>query len=418
MLRTILAGAGVAWALGAAAAWAEPLVHGCRMTPEIATRYAPNAPGPARLAELHCVPSGVVNSLLDVGMAPDGDGIFLLEQRKGLSVGGLHDDAKPALLAIDPTFLRLAYASEVGFRWSSKSDFIWGVTQEFALPSHFPTTPLRPIRIGRDGAVTPLKDLVSPPGELDGVLWVGGDGLALASFGLHADRYRPPHSADPVLAIVDFRRGAVRQQIAVKDLELAGEPHSWNGVLDTVATLRPDGNVRVLLRLGPPPTWFLWDVGHAPQPVTLPFADRERQVGVSFLARGDRVLVQPPLWPSGMICEHNPNCPAPTPVTGPLAALYDLRTRHVVWQIEATAAYFANGVDTAVSPDGRYAIINVPPNVNDGYPRAALISLADGKILQTFRGPWNSRCHSGFAADGRSFWLSGGTLFVVYRLAS
>ncbi|THD59649.1 hypothetical protein [Phenylobacterium sp.] len=87
----------------------------------------------------------------------------------------------------------------------------------------------------------------------------------------------------------------------------------------------------------------------------------------------------------------------------------------MVWQTEATAAHFRNGVDRAASPDGRFAVMGSPPTVKDGDPRVALASLADGNVLQTFPGPRNSPCHAG-AADSRSFWLSGGSLFAVYRL--
>jgi hypothetical protein len=416
MWRILLASVCAAAALVPAAARAQVAIHGCKISPEQAAKYAPDRDGPAWLVALTCAPLGPINGLLELRLAPDGDGFLALESHMGLTIGQLQGGDAQHLPAIDPPFRRLATSADLGFRWSSDSRFIWGLTQEVAQPSHFPTGPLHVERIGRDGVETRLPELRDSGGDLDGVLWVNGEGLALATFGLHGDRYRPPRATpDPTLAVVDFRKGEVRGSVPLSGLLGGVGSTTIPGILDAIAVQRPDGKVRTLMRLGPPPTWMLWTEGEAPRRIDLPFGAGRQRGGAVFLPGGDQVLVIPQLHPVGMICEHNSHCPAPTPVTGPLAALYDLASGKLIWQTEATASYFADGVAAAVSPDGLYAVIGVPAEA-DRMPRAGLISLRDGRVLQTFRGPWNSHCDAGFTADGR-LWLNGGGLVAIYQIA-
>ncbi len=402
-------------ALAPVGAKADVLIDGCRMTPEVAAKYAPDSAGPAILAELHCAAMGIT-PLNEFGLAPDGRGIFAQERQKGLGVTELGGEAKPIVLPIDPTLHGVGNTVGGAFRWSDDSRFIWGVTQEFAQPSHFATSALAPIRIGRDGTITPVQ---SPhfEGDLDGVSWIDGRGLALVGVGFRGDFYLPPHAnPNPVLAIVDFAKPSIRTSVSLRGLNPRAAPGKIAAVSVSAMSRLSTGEARILLRVGgPPPIWMMWIEGQPPKLMELPLSGDPFPPAVSFVPGGDQLLIQPRLSASGMICEHNPNCPPPTPVTGPMVALYDLPSGTMIWQIEATASVFANGVEMSVSPDGRYAVINVPAGP-DQYPRAGLISLADGRVLQTIRGPWNSRCQSGFSPDGRSFWLNGGGLVAVYRL--
>src|SRR3546814_11739454 len=77
-------------------------------------------------------------------------------------------------------------------------------------PSGFALGPLSPIEIPNDGEPHPLPLLKDVAGGLDGMLWVGNSGVALAEFGTKGNYFRPEHD-DPTATprIVYGRRGKV-----------------------------------------------------------------------------------------------------------------------------------------------------------------------------------------------------------------
>ncbi len=74
---------------------------------------------------------------------------------------------------------------------------------------------------------------------------------------------------------------------------------------------------------------------------------------------------------------------------------------------------FEHYPEPAISPDGRYALIGIPRR--DGHD-VALISLVNGKILQTLPGIW-SEWSVAFGADGRHFFVTGGSFVASYKIA-
>ena len=91
--------------------------------------------------------------------------------------------------------------------WATDSRSLWSVRQRIVSPGGWALSGLIPISIGHDGTIRELPALHHPAGPLDGILWVGGDGLALAQFGTHGGYYRPPHD-DICPDDRDGRRGA------------------------------------------------------------------------------------------------------------------------------------------------------------------------------------------------------------------
>src|SRR3546814_12210791 len=100
------------------------------------------------------------------------------------------------------------YSKAPPFVWRNDSKAILGVRQDTMRPSGFALGPLSPIEIPNDGEPHPLPLLKDVAGGLDGMLWVGNSGPALAEFGTKGNYYRPEHD-DPTTTpcIVDGRSG-------------------------------------------------------------------------------------------------------------------------------------------------------------------------------------------------------------------
>src|SRR3546814_7869567 len=80
------------------------------------------------------------------------------------------------------------YSKAPPFVWRNDSKAILGVRQDTMRPSGFALGPLSPIEIPNDGEPHPLPLLKDVAGGLDGMIWVGNSGLALAEFGKKGDR--------------------------------------------------------------------------------------------------------------------------------------------------------------------------------------------------------------------------------------
>jgi hypothetical protein len=119
-----------------------------------------------------------------------------------------------------------------------------------------------------------------------------------------------------------------------------------------------------------------------------------------------------------MICERNPNCPPPTPSTGPLAELYDVASGDVIWSITETAETFSNDVPPVISPDGRYALISMPrKNQEQMFAHTiALVEMNSGKVLQEIPSWAPYQTLTGFSNDSRDAWISNGRRLATYNI--
>jgi hypothetical protein len=269
---------------------------------------------------------------------------------------------------------------------------------------------------GGDGRLHLLSMMNHDAGPLDGLLWAGGDGLALAHFGTRGGFYRPEiRNEAPSFAIVDTRRGLVLGSLPFAAIETLksrppGSPY-YAFVRDGVATVLPDGRVRALLSVG---QWVVWTQGEAPRFLPDPYvAEAHNRLAIS--ADGSRLLVGRLLRTDGGMCERLRGCTSGKPIEGVLAALHDLSDGRMLWSIRATVTNDDEFPTPAISPDGRYAIVGLVPT--DTAPVIALVAMDDGKIVQTLPAPGGIYT-MGFARGGRTVWTHAYGMTALYDLRS
>ncbi len=282
-------------------------------------------------------------------------------------------------------------------------------------PNGWAIGPLRPVKIGPAGQVDTLPVLKHPSGTLDGLLWIGGKGLALAAFGSSGSYYRPERGdTEPTLALVDAARGRILASVPFRSIgtlrNAVGKGLGRVAISRAVGRLDARGRA-IALFAGSKGPWVVWRQGQAVQDVAI---TQYAHAQAAIHPDGTSALFSTGLQPDNVvIVEHAPS-PPPTPQTGVVAALHDLKTGKALWTLNATASHPSGYPAPAISHDAKFAIIGMPEERN--VPRFALISLRDGRILRTLRGVWNSGHAIGFTNDGRRFWISGGSSVAMYLL--
>jgi hypothetical protein len=445
----------VVLALSASAGMARPLgpppgveVHNCPSEPMERFDPGPISAGPLRLVSIACLdlqssPYPVIDPIL----SPD-----------GTAAAGWYDgDPAPIEIAAVERPGRLDIPNRVLFRsfsfmsgvpgaspdalaWSSDSQSLWAVRQEVASPAGWALGGLEPVAIRRDGTVSVLLPLRHPAGPLDGLLWVGGEGRALALFGARGSYYRPEHEdAGPTLAMVDAARGRVLDTVPARRFPDLARRIDANGLMvsGASATLLADGRIRALIRFGRwgerppgaapnaepimhPPLWLSWTQGEVPRAWNPPYPD-DSFSHVALTPDGTKLLVVRQLQPDGMqiscrIPCRGPPPPPPTPVTGSIAELLDYSSGRVLWRLPVRVDRFWNQyASSAVSGDGRFALIPLPHD--GGRMPIALVDMASGRIVQTIAPAQvgSYRYAFGFTADGRRIWVANGPV-SFYRL--
>lgn len=404
----------VAGTLGAAP---PPPSIGC--LPRIVDQAAPATAGPYYLSNAFC-PSGL-NSSYTISaplISPDGRH-FLVSGYDSLWIGAIGSTAAPRVIASQLTAASLGYSKAPPFVWRNDSRAILGVRQDTMRPSGFALGPLSPIEIPNDGETRPLPLLKDVAGGLDGMLWVGGGGLALVEFGTKGGYYRPEHDdPTPTLAIVDGRRGKVLQAVPM--------PLSQNGkrlalIRDIDVRLDRQGQIFALFVLNDG-RWFEWQQGELPREALLhPGPNGTWKFALSPDLK--TVLIVHDLSARGMICEYynrrprRPECEERTPQSGPVADLWDVETGRRLWSIAGTAYDFSRTYRPTISPDGRYALVSMPVDRASHQETIALVSMADGREIQRFNKPESYDFILRFGRDGRSFSIDGCLAILTYRLA-
>ncbi len=247
----------------------------CTGTGQAARDLHPIGSGPLRLATVYCHQGDAVrHGFFDPFISPDGHQVASLSEfqpRGRLTLLPLSSRTATANVETNAgTFMRFSVPGGRPFvQWSDDSRFVWAARHRGEpAPGGWVTSPLQPIRVFPDGRVASLPPLDHAAGSLDGLLWAGGNGLALAKFGTQGGFYRPerPNPA-PTMAIVDAARGRVLQSVLLEQLlSLAGRPvtsASYASVRSAYAVQLPNGRVRALLDVRD--NWVLWDQGRAPR---------------------------------------------------------------------------------------------------------------------------------------------------------
>ena len=418
VLRALFAALFVLWPSGRAAPAAPAPRINC-VSHQLTLDLEPLGTGPLVLAAVYCQE---IRSPPFPGSAPlvspDGRSIAYFEHDTVLRVARLDSSRAWTDYQADlGTFAK--FGSEIrsipAFTWASNSQFLWTATHEALHPSGSAKTQMQAVQTAEDGRLQPLPPLQHAAGPLDALLWADGDGLAVGQFGTRGGFYRHEHDdPNPAFAIVDAARGRVLDTLpcaALKPLRerRRGSP-AYVLVRNAAATTLPDGRVRALLSLR---QWVVWTQGEVPRTVPDPYAD---EIGVRMVLSpdGSRVLVGRLLRTEGGVCYRaGSGCVPGRAVEGILAAVHDLGTGRALWTIRATVTADYEFPTPAISQNGRYALVGLVPA--DARPLIALVSMDDGKIVQTFPAPGGDYA-MGFVRDGRSVWTHAYGLTALYDL--
>jgi hypothetical protein len=313
-------------------------------------------------------------------------------------------------------------------RWSADSRTLWSAMQERATcpcPGSWAAKPavgpVRPIAI-ENGTVRELPTMTHPAGTLDALLWAE-DGRALVLFGAHGGAYRPEvPNPNPTIAFVDAARGRVIESLPLQAVVTgAGRPDTrlaYDIVAAEIVGLR-DGRLRAFLRTGQ--SWVVWTQASPPRvlPDPYPMQDQSnREIETAISPDGSRLLIVRQYHRVGRNCVdpyHGPCSPGPS-LDGVLAAYHDLETGRAIWtyRVRITVPGIGWYPTPALSDDGRYALIGLPPSDSTDQNSVALVSTSDGSVQQQFRG--GSKIAIGFGRGSRQLWIHDRGLTAVYAL--
>ena len=309
---------------------------------------------------------------------------------EGLWLGGVA--ANSAFRHFEGRVTTSSFQSEmVPFEWSGDSHAIFGVKQDTVKPNGWALGPLKTYLFSTDGTRRELPALTSPNGPLDEIYWVGNAGLALAAFGTKGSSYRPEHADEhPTLAFVNAQTGRVLQSIEIPNEDPDRPALHWIGAV--TSRIDHSGRAYVLISFVNG-KWLSWAQGDIPQVAPIPANRGASLFALSPDAR--TVLLMKNLSATGLICEFS-KCPPPTPQSGAIAELRDIATGRLIWSINGTAKTFSGYNVPAISPDGLYALVSMPPR--DGHwQTTALVEMKSGRVLQEVLDPWNGKCGAGFS---------------------
>lgn len=398
----------LAMALTASTAVAAPPKSACGVTGEDLT---PIGDGPLVLAAIHCleVADSIPGGASPPAPSADRKAFFMFDVSSGLWLGEIGSKATLRNIEADVTALN-AFEHDQPFTWSDRGHSVFGVRQNKMKPrGGWALGPLKPFVASINGEVRTLPTLVSPAGPLDEIHWIGNAGLAIVLFGAKGGYYRPEHRDPlPTIALVDAHAGRIIQSLPLADL--TPNP-SVNGINQVAWRVDRRDRIEALITLAPD-RWILWAQGKMPRRV--PIDVKPWHTPYALSPDGQSVLIMRGLSATGIICERNPKCPPPTPSTGVIAELRDVRSGKVIWSVTGTAPTFSNDSMPAISPNGRYALISMPTS-HQG-ETAALIKMASGEILHKI--PSSGAFHSrfGFSSDNRVAWVSGYSRLAEYRI--
>lgn len=386
---------------------------------------APVGAGPLELAKVTC--QRVQADFQQIAMvSPDGGSIMYLQgggdytaERKVLYTARL--DARDGWSSYALNMGALWQFGRAGrsvpaYGWASDSSGIWTATREKIGAGGIAGSGLQPLFISLKDGSTRLFD---PPrhkaGPLDGLLWAGGDGLALAYFGARGASYQPQRDdKHPTFAIIDAKRGVVLDTLPFDVFERLKDAYYIANVNNAAATRLQNGKVRVVLSALD--QWVVWTQGEPPRILPNPYPDPQEGNNKMTISRdGSRLLVARLHCDGGRlgyddIRQYNVQrghvSPPCKPVQGIIAALFDLDTGRQLWDVRVTVPRLDFYPNPAISEDGRYALVGLPYDGPGPHAQIALISMDDGTIVQRFRSPGPGALNSiGFLRGDRGVWV-------------
>jgi hypothetical protein len=410
-------------------------------------------PGPFRLSALHCQTLGNAGSpgtvmpftrIEPVIVSPDISWIAAQNgndsYNRGVAVAPLsarlanvvHDDA---LDFFNGWVARGNFIPRKTMRWSADSRTLWSAMQERATcpcPGSWAAKPavgpVRPIAV-ENGVLRELPATSHAAGTLDALLWAE-DGRALALFGARGRYYRPAvANPDPAIAFIDAARGRVIESLPLRDVvAAAGGADDYlrateflgHSIINAeVAGLR-DARLRAFLRIGK--YWVVWTQGTPLRVLPDPYPAEDPSsptpdIETAISADGARILIirQHHRVTSQCATQHGP-CTVGPPVDGVLAALHDIESGRAIWTYRVRITVPGSDYPVpALSDDGRYALIGLPPSDRAPENSVALISARDGTVQQVFRTS-DYKVAMGFGRGSQRMWIHDRGLTAVYAL--
>ncbi|TXC72079.1 hypothetical protein FSB78_14840 [Sphingomonas ginsenosidivorax] len=115
---------------------------------------------------------------------------------------------------------------------------------------------------------------------------------------------------------------------------------------------------------------------------TTPPEGSNRKASTQLPPNTKSILILHDLQPKGIQCHDCGIQPPPEPHTGPLLERRNAQTGTIEWMLNATATTWWQQDLFAISKSGRFALLLMPPATFDAGSRIALVSLADGKVIQ------------------------------------
>lgn len=325
---------------------------------------------------------GQFNSTTWHSLSPDG-ATLLVRDYQTLWFVPLDGEAATSVPLAGPAFGLTG--AEGSLMWASDSESIWLVAGE-TNRSGFVTRPVHIARRYQDGRLSPTPPLRDPPGRLDRVFWLDGEGLGLAQFDMRGGSHRPElPNPRPSLGIVEAGTGRIRTVVEVSAFRDPWGALEGLFILSVQAVSKTaDGRVRVVLNCvfaesdgsrSRTRGLLMWTEGE--EPTVLPNDLVTPNVSFAFGRNAESLLVGFPLSASGVIIEGAPS-PPPTPHTGRYAALCTLEGR-VMWTLSGTAHHMRGNAQPIVSPDGRYALLLLPDRCGTS-ALMGVIDLEEGRI--------------------------------------
>ena len=407
----------------------------------------PTQRGPLRLLSTYCLEFGSNSfGVSDPILSPDGR--LVAQWHRG-------SPAPVEIVALSRSG-RTSVPNRVGFRnfapmgdsfgtspdalaWRRDSRALWTVRQDTTKLGGWSVSGLVPISIDTQGTMRDLPPLRHKAGPLDGLIWAGNDGLAIAQFGTRGQYYRPGHKdRDPTLAMVDTAHGKILASFQLNNVPSLRARIKADSLIvgGTTATIMPDGRMRAVVRFSrwvdrhpgsgtsdkpKPGAWIIWTQGQPPKVWISQGSDAADKPAI-LSPSGSTLLVIRSLQPDGMQISCRIPCPGPPPppptaVSGPVAELIDVASRRTLWRNPAKAKQFwSQNARPAISGDGRYALIDVPPD-GDWAP-ISLIDMRNGRILQTISTShtWSYPHRFGFTSDGRHVWVLFGNQLLIFSI--
>ncbi|MDK4730454.1 hypothetical protein PH563_31700 [Rhizobium phaseoli] len=392
----------------ASAAMASPEVIGCTgdwtKILEAIKPLEPKPAGPMRLSASRCLP--IVHGRDPVYPSPDGRKAFTSHAIDGLWVGSV--DRAGANYTFPLHGFTSLWTPTVPFEWLPDSSAVLGVAQDKDR-SGFALGGLQPYLFTETGGQTPLPVLTHPNGPLDDIFWIGGTGLAFATFGTRGSYYRPEHEdPHPTIALVDAKAGRVLDAVEIATIPT---PPDYRHFVAASSRVDRSGRVRVLTAWRPD-IWMLWDQGEKPR--ILPIHNKIKHPRYTLSMDGNKVLIMGNLSATGLICEFGNPCPPPTPQSGMIAELREVVSGRLIWSITGKADDFSISRVPAISPDDRYALITMQSEKE----YVALVSMTDGSVLQRFEMPGWASPTLGFSPDSKEAWITGGSVMATFTIGT